>query len=237
MEPAQLELPAREDVSQAVRRGARGDVEAELRVRGAGLQVRVRVRGDTGTDAKEHRLAYAAVTGERREPVDLLAVVDHDAADTRRESERELVGGLVVPVEVDAIHREAHDPRRVQLAAGDDVEAETLVRDDAEDPRRAVRLRRVADGHPAGIDPRERLAVLTCARANARFVVDVERRAVLRGERDEVASADREVTVGPDARGVGEDVGVRGGRAHPAHDAARRVTPIRAVRVRRPDGG
>src|SRR3954471_17349004 len=65
----------------AVDRGRRGvEVEAELRVRAAGGDRRVRVRADAGRDAHLHRLTLAR-RADLLEALDVAVVVEHDVAD------------------------------------------------------------------------------------------------------------------------------------------------------------
>ena len=96
--------------------------EAELVVEHAGRRVGVRVRVDARREAEQRLLAHAFGLRHAVEELHLVEVVDDDAADAGVQRLAQLVLGLVVAVEVDALRREADGRRDRQLAAGDDVE-------------------------------------------------------------------------------------------------------------------
>src|SRR5207249_4082868 len=95
-------------------------------------------------------------------------------------------------------------------------------------PRRAVRLGRIADRHAPGIR-RHRAAERAGTRADRRIVVDIQRRSVLRSERDEITPAHRERVARRETRRVGEQ---RGGEAHRSDAMALITSPISAARRR-----
>src|SRR5581483_11122609 len=196
-----------EDRAHARLRGAARDVQSELRVGRAGRKVRVRVHVHARAEPQQDRLPHAAFVREPPERGDLVEIVDHDPSHALVERVRELGLGLAVAVQVHALAGEAGARGDMQLAPGNDVEAETLLREEREEPGRDVRLRRVADRRGPGIARAQRLAEGAGAREDGRHVVHVEGRAVLGGERDEIASADGEPVLERDARRVGEEVG------------------------------
>ena len=151
--------------------------EAELGVHRAGLEVGVGLGGHPWAHPEQDALAHARRIRAVGEPADLLDVVDDHAANPQAYRHLELVVGLVVPVERDPLRSEARDRSGVKLAARDDVERETFLGHDPQEPRRAVRLRRIADRRSSRIAT-ERVTKRAGARADRGLVVYVQRRAV-----------------------------------------------------------
>ena len=109
---------------------ARGHGEAELGVLLAGADELVGVRLDARGDPHEHRgprRRRRRVSSRPPEPGDLVEGVDDDAARPRLERGGQLVVGLVVAVQDQALGGHAGRQRDVQLAAGRDVEAHALL--------------------------------------------------------------------------------------------------------------
>src|SRR5438874_2207479 len=160
--------------------------------------------GDGRVDAQKDGLARSALRRLRREPVDLVEVVDDHAADALAKGQLELLAGLVVAVERDAFAREVDPGGDLELSARDDVEPHPLLRHDPEQPRRAVRLRRVLDGRSGRVRA-HRLAERASSRADRGFVVEVDRRPVAQRDIDDVAASDEKMPARPHHRGVGSD--------------------------------
>src|SRR5207249_6281661 len=129
--------------------------------------------------------------------------------DAFRACDEQLVLALVVAVKEDAVAWEVGARRGVQLAARHDVEAKPYFGEQPQQPRRAVRLGRIADRRAPGIR-RHRVAERAGTRADRRLVVDIQRRSVLRSERDEIAPAHRERVARRETRRVGAEPGGEG---------------------------
>ncbi len=97
--------------------GAGADRKAELGVERAGRRLGVRVRIDAGRQAQDDRLLAAQRARQPVEQLQLVEVVDDDAADAGVERLAQLLLALVVAVEVAARRREARRQRHRQLAA------------------------------------------------------------------------------------------------------------------------
>jgi hypothetical protein len=102
------------------------------------------MRLDAGRDPEQHHLVALPLDGEARHALDLFEVIDDQPSDAHLERQRDLVLALVVAVKVGALGRKAAGSGRLQLATRHDVQAEALLGDEPEQPRRAVRLARVA---------------------------------------------------------------------------------------------
>jgi hypothetical protein len=106
--------------------GGGGRGQPELRPRMAGEHVRVSVGGDPRKHADQHVLRPPLRQG-RLEPVDVVAVVDHDQADPVLHGHRDLLVALGVAVE----HEQPRVCSRLQrghaLAATRHVEADSLL--------------------------------------------------------------------------------------------------------------
>ena len=137
-----------------------------------------------------------------------MEVVDHDAADgVPADRGLELLGALVVPVEVEARAGKARRPRDRELPAADHVHAQPLLGHDGGEGQAEVRLGRVEHGDlgPARL---ELSAELARGLAEVRFVEHVEGRAVRLGQFAQVAAADAQAPGGGEGAGVGEHVAV-----------------------------
>ena len=97
----------------------------------------------------------------------------------------QVLDALVVAQEVDAVGWKVGLQREMQLARGDDVEAQPLVGDHAEETGRGKGFGRVKD-LPRAVHRRH---VFGRTLADGCLVVDVERGTVAAGELDEVAAA------------------------------------------------
>ena len=161
--------------------------QAELAVHEAGRGLGVRVRVDAGRDAQHDRLPDPARRRDALQPVEFVLVVDDDPPDARVDGRGQLGGALVVAVERHPVGREAPGPRDVQLAAGDDVHADVLLGQQGGQGGVQEGLGGVEDAR-AGQPLAEFAAVVAADLADGRFVVQVERRAVLAAERHDVAA-------------------------------------------------
>ncbi len=111
-------------------RVARREAEPELRVVLAGLHVLVGVRLDARSYPQQHR-GHTTVLGiEGVEAIELVERVDDGAPDPCGAGHAQLFDALVVAVQHQAVGRERRRERDVQLAAGRDVEPQTLLIDE-----------------------------------------------------------------------------------------------------------
>src|SRR5207237_10352145 len=111
----------------------------------SGLYIYLSLECHPQSQPEQYALAHDRIIRAVGEPADLLDVVDDHAANPQAYRHLELVVGLVVPVERDPLRSEARDRSGMKLAARDDVERETFLGHDPQEPRCAVRLRRIAD--------------------------------------------------------------------------------------------
>ncbi len=186
--------PQRGLAGRAVRHG-----EPELRIVGAGGDVLVGVRLDAGRDPHQHARGGEAVGHEALDPVELVEGIDDDAADALLEPGPQLGLGLVVAVVDDAGGREPGPPRDVQLAAGGDVEVQTLLVDEAGHRTAQEGLPRIRHRVDA-----ECVAVFPAPGAQLGLAVHVERRAERLGQPLDVAAADHQPPAFVDARAAGQ---------------------------------
>jgi hypothetical protein len=168
-------------------RRATPEAEAELGVVVAGGDERVRGRGHAGRDPQHHRQLSTLLRGDRGDPFELVEAVRHDRAHPQLRGAAKLGAGLAVAVEHHALHREAGALGGQQLAVAGHVDSESLAGHQLQHAHDTQGL--------GGIDHRhvgaERLAVLAHPRQQLSAVHDVQRRAVVRGQRDDVDTADR----------------------------------------------
>jgi hypothetical protein len=188
-------------------------VEAELGLGVAGEDGGVRVGVHPGADPQQHPLARA-VREHGGELGHVLVVVDHDASDARLDGRAQLVGGLRVAVQVDPGGLEPGLERQVQLAARGDVDAQSLLGEEAQHGRDGARLGGEDDLAVRAVVGLQRGAEL--ARPAAQIVLrhHVRRRAELARQVDRVAPPEEEPAVLHGGR-LGVD-GVGGG----GHDRA-----------------
>lgn len=193
---------------------ATGQRDAELLVLVGGGDELVRMcfhaDGDTDLDA----LPLAEFLGDVGDADDLLEGVEDDTADVCADRPFDLVLGLVVAVEGDAVGGHTGGERGGELATGTDVEVEPLLVQPADDCAGEEGLAGVEDvgvgteGGTPGAGPRTEVGL----------VDDVGGSAVLLGELRGGDAADGEDTVlvardrlGPDLRVEGVEVGGRRG--------------------------
>src|SRR5205823_5695489 len=112
----------------------------ELRVQNAGLAEVVGVRLDSRREAQQNRLPSTPLGRQPVEQLELVEAVDDDPAELMVERHRQLVGRLVVTVEVDQVGRETGVYGKKQLAAGDDVQPEALLLNELQNHRGGVGL-------------------------------------------------------------------------------------------------
>ena len=182
-------------------------------------------------------MARAPLARDAVELGQLVEVVDDDTADGVAAHRRlELLGALVVAVEVEPRGGETRRPRDRQLAPADHVHAQPLLLHDGGQGQAQVRLRRVEHRHlgPARL---ELAAELACGLAEVLLVEHVEGRAVRLGQIAQVTAADAQAPGGGEGGGVGEHVavgqGVEGSGVRHGRDYARR----RSYRPTTRDGG
>ena len=196
--PGEVELVVRDDARDRGERDAVVEPEAELGVLGAGLDELVGVRFDTGCDPHVEGRRHP---DRRREPGDAIELggrVDDDPTDACVECAPQLGVGLVVAVENDAIRREPGVQRDEQLAARGDVEAETLLRNEASHRDAQERLARVRGARA------ERRRVIAAPRPQLGFVVHVERRPEAFGQFDQIDAGERHAAIRINRRRVGQ---------------------------------
>src|SRR4051812_8725009 len=175
------------------RGGRRVEVEAELRVRPAGRDRRVRVGAHAGRDPHLDRLALAG-RDDRLEALDVADVVEHDVADARVMGLLQLPARLRVAVQVDPAGVEARLERHVQLAAAGDVAREPLGGHEPQHRGARERLGREVDLEVRGARG-ERLLERTHAGADVVLGDDDDRGAELAREVERVAAAELEAAV------------------------------------------
>ena len=139
------------------------------------------------------------------EAVELSEAVDHDAADARVQRGADLLVGLVVAVQHHAVGGDAGHESDVCLPARRHIEVEPLLVDQTSHLLAEECLSPVGD---AVAESSERLVASV---AEVLFVVDEQRRAVLLGEVEHVAPANRQPTLLGDRRAVGQHVPADGG--------------------------
>src|SRR5205807_218487 len=163
------------------------DREAELRVELARRDVLVGVRPDAG---RHPDLAGQPPAGAHHavDEVELVEAVDHQRG-AGPPGRLDILRALVVAEEMDPLGRVAGAKGDLQLAGGDDVQAEALRGDHAKEAGAAECLRGVED--LAAVS--HRLDVLAAADAYGLLVVDVERGAVRGGQVEQVAATNLDV--------------------------------------------
>ena len=169
-----------------------GQGEAELALCAAGGHVGVGMGVYPRRYAEEHLLPGPGGRGHPLQQGKLVEVVHHDAADAPFQGQLQLAARLVVAVEVDVLHGEAHRVGDGELAAGDGVEAQPLLGEEAGQGAVYVGLGGV-DHQRVGVAISELPPVLGAATAERRLVEDVERRAELGGEGNGIAAPDDQV--------------------------------------------
>ena len=158
----------------------------------------MRVRLDAGGRPQQHLGHPPVGRVQAVEPVELVAAVDHDAADALVAGPGQLGVGLVVAVQDEALGRHARGQRDVQLAAGGDVEVHALLVDEPGHRQAQERLAGVA--HAVA----ERGDGLAAPRTQVVLVVDEQRRAELGDQVGGRAPADGQPAVVADAGRVGQ---------------------------------
>ena len=148
----------------------------------------MRVRVDAGRQAKQDLLAHARFAGVFVDALKLFRAVDYEIADAAFDSVFYVEISLVVAVEEGALGREAGAERREQLARRNDVGTHALVGDDAVYLFEAERLRREKREGAVTEIFFHRVAVFARAGANAVFICQKKRGAVLFGKRDGVCA-------------------------------------------------
>ena len=153
------------------------------------------VRVDARRDADQHALCDARGRGRRLDQCDLAEVIDHDAPDPGLRRQRELIGGLVVAVEVDRAQLDAGRAQHLDLPARHRIEAEPEA---GKQPRERPVQERLGGVQHIGVGV---LRAERCQRKPALLlhrlqVVDVEGRAKLARQRHGVATADGEMPLG-----------------------------------------
>lgn len=138
----------------------------------------------------EHDVDRRSPPGDQlSEEIDLVEIVDHDPADTSVDRFTQLGHALVVAVKRDFGGRHAGTKGHEELAAGDDIDAQSFFPQDPDDSRREKGLGGI-DHAAARIDRRELIAPGTGDRPQRLLVIDVDRCAMLLGEPCERDPAD-----------------------------------------------
>ena len=189
---------------------------------------------DPGDDAHEHGLLAAH---EPLEAVDVVEVVDHHGADAGFDGALEVLVGLRVAVQVDALRVDARRDRVHELAGPGDVAAQPLLGHRAQAGGTGEGLGG-EDGEGV-VPPRGQLvAVLARPGAQRRLVDHVGRRAELGGEVAQAAAADHEVAAAVHARTGREEVDqVAHPRSSPCDHgpvlrvAALAIAPVKGMRT------
>ena len=129
VESEKVEVGGGEGLADGVGGVAGLDGEAELAVQDAGGGVDVGVGVNAGREPEQDGLHDAAPGGDVVEQVEFVEAVHDDASAADFEGVFELLGGLVVAVEIDAGHVGAGGYGHGEFATGDDVESESFFGD------------------------------------------------------------------------------------------------------------
>ncbi len=155
---------------------------AKLGVNLARADFRMGVRVDARGQAEQNILRNSSRPGLNVDGGELVQVVADNAANPVGNGERDILVGLVIPMEIDALHRKAGPVCRVQLTWGDNIHPQALLRGDLIDVFKAQRLAGV-EGHGAGGKMRlKSLGVDATARPNFLLVQQHQRGAKFLGE-------------------------------------------------------
>lgn len=179
MDPDEFEAVELERPPHGLRGLPTGQRNPELLVFVCGGDELVRVGLDADGDADLHLLPPAERLRDVGDPHDLLEGVEHDTADAGLDGTVDLVGGLVVAVEGDAVGGHTGGQGGRELAARADVEVEPFLVQPAHDGPGQERLPRVEH---VGVLP-ERRAPGARPRPEVRLVDEVRRRAEFLRER------------------------------------------------------
>ena len=158
-------------------RRAVGDRKAELAVRLCRLDKVMGVRLYAGVDADEDVLHPAALAAQLVEHVYLGERIDDNGPHAVLDGVDELGTLLIVAVHIDAPGGEPRPQRRVQLAAGDDVDAYLLLRRDLIDGKAGKGLGCVQHQPVAVVFAFDGVAVNAAHVADVLFVHHIQRRA------------------------------------------------------------
>ncbi len=183
--------------SRSPRRGqcfSPGYGDAELGIQLARSHVGVRVRGHPGRNAQEHVHRPSGSLRGRFQTAQLPRIVHDDAPYAGLDGHGQLRIGLVVAVKVDALRGKTGLKSRVQLAAGNDVQSQTFIVDNAAQSRGQQRLARVQDAAP-WVRGLHRLSIRSARGAYTLFVQHVQGRAVLSRQSHGVAAADEQMAL------------------------------------------
>src|SRR5215469_13055143 len=149
----------------------------------------VSLRHDPRAYPEQHRSGAA---GELLDAVDVVEAVYRDIADVGVKGSLDVGVGLGVAVHDDAGRVHPRGQRDTQLASPDDIAPQALLREDPDDRRGRVGLRREADA-AAGMPAGKRVQVIPGTRAQCCLVDHVGRRAELPCYLTDQAAADRQV--------------------------------------------
>ncbi|MNS46712.1 hypothetical protein D3C72_792210 [compost metagenome] len=172
------------------------EVEPELAVFLAGLDELVGVRLDAGRHAEQDARMRVELLGELGDEIQLVEVVDVDAARPRLEPHLELPDRLVVPLHHKRLGRHTGRQRGVHLAGGDHVHAEAFLVRDGHQGHGAVGLAGVEHAAARRVVGGEGLGVGAAGRPDGRLVEHVQGRAVGFRQLHHVATADHQVPGG-----------------------------------------
>ena len=173
--------------------GLDGDAEFGIHLSRGDRLIGVRI--NARRQAKHDALHDAARAGNAADGLQLLAIIRHEAADARFHRVCNLRVRFVISMEIDVFHRKSGQRRGVNLPGGDDVYAHVFFAHDLVDPLKGGRLagvkrqcvRAEARAHGLPIHP----AILP----DARFIHEIQRRAILRRERYGIVSREVQYAV------------------------------------------
>ena len=200
VEAHQLHMGLRQGVQRDLLRLPRLNGGAELAVHLAGGDGLIGVGIDAGCQPQQHPLPDATSGGLRLDGVDLLPVVRHEIAHLAVHGEGDVGAGLVVAVEIGAPQIVPRLQRRIDLAGGHHVDAHVLLLHDLVHPLEAACFAGV-QGAAGGTEVlSERLLIDPALTADAVFIHQIQRRAVLFGKRHRVLSGKIQMPVFADGK-------------------------------------
>ncbi|MNY02303.1 hypothetical protein D3C86_1348720 [compost metagenome] len=209
LEAHELKVRVRDHVPQRLVELVR-QVEAELGVHVPRPDVLVGVGLHARRDAQEQLRGDAQFLSDGAELVQLVQVVDHEAADPLFEGQADLFGALVVALEVNALGRDPRLEGREELAARDHLRGEALVVQEAIDRHVAKGLAREEDLGRPGVVGLEGVEVGARRGPQRVLVHHVEGSPVGPRQLGEVAPPELPATVRVDVRGHGTDTLIAG---------------------------
>ena len=201
MQPSELEVLRRQPAAHGFGGVSGLDGEPELGVQDAGGGVNVGMGVNARGHPKEYVLFLSGVAGQPVQQVQFVEAVHHHPSDRMVQGFNQLLGGLVVAVEIDFVKRDAGADGGGQLAPGHHVEPHPLLLEQPGQRRVDVGLAGVADA-AVGVTLSKLADELPAAGPNRLLVQNVDGRAVLLGQFQGAATADDQMAVAVDFSGV-----------------------------------